>query len=510
MSLFPLIHDLRWDEDEFIAALSRWGTSFCKAEDARPEEPEHAELRGMLMAFLGVDIDGLHTAIHHSGFSDHLARLMNSCLYLPAAQSNDKDAPLHVVTCLKAIFASDGEQRNAHLNHLLTKYAYLPGYGLTGWVLRYKTHVHLATTDVSSITSFHDDVCNNLVTWPAVRAIVRTLELIGVQTRLHESQLVPPVAAGHVRDAPKHRAETDAFEAYPLEEIDSVEFPGGVLRASATALRAAFFEPRAPILMQDTARHLSWVLRRSYMLGERFTMAISEAELIRDHLYHKVERYRPIANNLKETIANGTIAQQRQLVDDARIALSELCARVDGIRKQYIGARRLCSAHWTTHEELKAGMQSFLPESMQGIDISFKLAEQAKNTSACVNLPKCALYICLLVDEIICNDLKHIQNPPTSIGVQINAAPELTVNVLMPRGVHQPSERLEFTDETLPYARLLHKDGQHSGGGSLLLYKATTTTHLNVTYGSLKPSGNRYVISCHGCPNLQQAKKEIE
>jgi hypothetical protein len=141
----------------------------------------------------------------------------------------------------------------------LEQHCYLPGYGLTGWALRFRQNLRLPDKHPNTIEAEYE----------------RLRDRIG-PCRLPSGESVQPYPPQHVGHISDHSID-DKQDTYLLaltDPIDQASVPSGLIRTSSSANLRVRFELRDEEVLNDVAGHLSSLLRTAFYGKKIFNASI--------------------------------------------------------------------------------------------------------------------------------------------------------------------------------------------------------------------------------------------
>ena len=237
-TLLQLIGWVRPDQAQFEAAFTRLLTVSSKWCDLLGAT--HSQrLRSMLAKFLGLTPAGCE-ALLIAPNRVHVAALLAKSLYIRVARAGED---LSSGRDIAGVVASAGfpKQPLEPFATFVTEECYFPGYGLTGWALRYGYDVLLKDKKPEALRDFYTSSRN--IRAPHLSPVIRILKDLSLLSSLEREPIIALEHADHVREQEGHSRPDDTFLACCLESVDDSHFASGVLRTSTSErLPHAFYE----------------------------------------------------------------------------------------------------------------------------------------------------------------------------------------------------------------------------------------------------------------------------
>lgn len=259
----PLIGMRQIDSDRLSEAM----VMFVSNVEVWPEllgEGRAHRIIDMFASFFGITSADCLSLLTHVGF-EHCAAIAASALYVRAAQSNASE----VVESLESIVLHRPRMPLAEFTQLFGRFlfenCYFPGYGLTGWVLRHGHSMCLPDKSAVAIDRFYKSLPAYLDTpWnKTVLAALRCLH--DGATALETGNWICPTHADHVSEDLERQSPDSAYIAFPIEGIDAIGRPAGVIRVSCSHRVNRRYSREDTATVAEAARHVSVLLRRTYM-----------------------------------------------------------------------------------------------------------------------------------------------------------------------------------------------------------------------------------------------------
>lgn len=426
----------------------------------------------MFASFLGIPND-ITARILSRPRAEQIARLAAEVLYVRAAQSNGRGAGEDLQRLLDAKGDMGRDEFVIEFGAFLLANAYLPGYGLTGWVLRHRQQMSLADKSPHSLSRFHSAVKDlDEPVWKS--ALLRALHACGVHSStLEDSHYGMPCHADHISEDPDRHAPHDSYLACAIEGIESPERPVGAIRISNSARVRRGFSDDDERTVVEAARHVSHLLRREYMRQDVFLSRMLDRRGDEDDFYHCIKRLHDKIYDLRGYLADPGVKwpdAERTAIEDTVGRLEELCDSAIGAPQQRILAWRICQAD--TEKWPLATVAAFLKDWLSNenlhADVSVEDSQAAVGWGA-----EIVTWAFRVVHELAKNLRWHqrILSPAVavrggeSIAFYVGSANALSC---YKDGVWRPYIRLAA--------------GKQSGGGTRLISEASALAGLDVEY----------------------------
>lgn len=433
------------------------------------------KMTAMFSAFMGIDLCRAKSILRGPA-GKHVARLASSALYVRVCQSNSPGSLNELGVLLETMDSTDRVEWVKRFGSYIATNAYLPGYGLTGWVLRYRQQMALADKHFNSIADFHHGI-RDLVGPAWSLPIKRMLKMNGIAGSSLETDSCPvPVHADHISEDPLHQLPHDSYLACPIQGIDALEKPLGVLRISNSAsMRHRFTEDDEATVM-GASRHISNLLRREYMRQEAYLAEILDRRGDEDDFYHCIFRLNEKIIDLRRIIHSPDIclsADDRSSLESTVNRLAELCDSA-------LAGPQLRVHAWRINQADTAGMplsglavllKEWLDTEHVAADCVFESQKMPSGLS-----PVVVTLAFRVVVELVRNLRRHqkIQKPVVSLRTEV-----------LPVFYVGDERALECTvsADWKPYLNLV--EGKESGGGTRLIRAAIDWGDFEVEFANV-------------------------
>jgi hypothetical protein len=390
-------------------------------------------------------------------------------------------------------------------------YCYLPGYGLTGWVIRYRFSLRLVNKSIPEIKRFFTEHESDIQR-PDLRSIIETLRDFNSISDLLQTPITVPEHVSHIADGTEPQL-MDTYLACPMEQIDDTSYPSGVIRTSTSAVLRASFEECDEEALKSIAAHLSAILRREFMSQEQFIRKYFEREEVHGFLQHK---WKEFSTDVARVRAEIPTPDQRTAQ-----ALDRLATIAHWVRRFF-----------NLFDVLKL-VGNLRPESLREADLDLivnKVVEHHKRTFHLKTtlLPRTAgsnvvsfaqvspelhqqlFALACVVEELVTNSGKHSRPRPAGFHIVIAVEQQLEIQV---QELDSTDCSLECNGELLRipdgswqnYRMLLREPG---GLGSGLIDDATYQHGLKVRYYRQESGKTVYSINCRNAEHAKAVQKE--
>lgn len=252
----------------------------------------------MVAAFLGVDVEAAG-ALLDSPEMKEITPLIGRSTYVMVAMSTSEatvggmTALERASSSLSSLMDAFGHERDdakfgTMVCEFLAEQTYLPGYGLTGWVLRHRVDMRLASATEEDIKAFWRDVKRSCARGGNVElAISKACKRRGFSTVLWEDAAAIPKHVGHLGEQPTSPKELETFLCCPLEQIDDSETVAGVVRVSTSGSARSEFSAEDLQSLSALRVHLSRLLRSQYVAANTFSQKMGIDQEFRNLIKHK-------------------------------------------------------------------------------------------------------------------------------------------------------------------------------------------------------------------------------
>lgn len=376
-------------------------------------------LKRMLADFLGLESCQIDTVISTPNL-DHIASVLSEHLYVRAAQSNK---PARADALINIVSASLDEPRDAarHLGRFLLEECYIPGFGLTGWVIRYRCSMLLKDKTDDSLRQFFDQFLASIRP-PRLAPIIETLQGIDLPSRLKEMPVIRPKHADHISEDPQRRQSQDTYLGFPLEEIGDPVTAAGMLRVSNSASLRQSFEKEDEDTVKDAAIHVSHLLRREYMRRDRYVYDRIVKKSAEFAFQHEVSHLRDDIADLSRTVAEYVPDGERAETEKILGKLDKACAKAE--RNQELKDLRESIVQVNEANGSKGKLHLYIERwlTLSGLAAEFAdpPAPDETRTNGVVMLA-----FCYLVEEIVQNIQVHRKK--TDVCVRLCGGPAVAV-----------------------------------------------------------------------------------
>lgn len=463
---------------KLFQAYSHWTEFF--------DEKTSLTLLRMFSEFFGVPVDTLRTMIA-SPDRNELARVVAHVVYVRVAhvEAGDKSTQVQSIDNYDATSAvndlcdlaakhgdlSDWESAEA-FGSFLTRNSYLPGYGLTGWVLRYHHPLRVADKSESSLAkTLKSGTFQAGATWK--QPILDVLGYLGIDPALSAVSNDPGVVPEHADHVTDHRksGRDDSFLAHPIEGFGFSELPAGVIRISgASSMRREFDVSDADVLA-SVSRHIANVLRTEHLRQRSYLEDVLSQRGDDADFRHVFTRLDEGIGMIREELLNtdGVMTFDDQLPSTVE-RLQELCDKAlarDDQRAIALNVRNAEDSQWTCRM-----FADSLVVWLDAAKLSPRITTCGNHQHASINKTS-VVYMFRTVEEIVRNLLRHQKVE----GVCIWVAESGHVYVSGDSVGDVESACAEWH----PYRKLY--EGAGRGGGAKVLADANASAGVTVDYG---------------------------
>lgn len=431
-------------------------------------------LVAMFAAFLGVRTENCCDLLS-SGIAQRFARHASRVLYVRVAQSNESRIGAELVELNEMLSIRHSEDFVYRFGAWLVRNAYLPGFGLTGWVLLYRRQMSLRDKSDESLRNFYSQV-RSLADPPWRHLLLADLHAAGVSSTLERCECTLPVHADHISEDPERQAPHDSFHACPIEGIETVDLPLGVLRISNSARVRRGFTLDDDAIVHGAALHVSHLLRRQYMMRDTYLAGVLQRVTNEQHFHHCILKFNEYIVSLRRILRHpksGLAEPDRRNFETVVDRLSEVCDSALATPLQESLACRIREAgciEWSI-EQVGSGLDEWLRNEKMPCNI------------------------------LIAGELEHADMTPEVLTMTFQVIHELLKNHKLHQGIASPIVQLRvetclgfyvgsaralemLTDDRpgawKPYIGLMQE--KPSGGGTKLILKATELAHLDVEF----------------------------
>jgi hypothetical protein len=482
----------------FVEAFKSFFNHGRKTDWEEITEDDRCAVEEMLAAFFGVSSEEV-VNMRRRGLLCEFAALCADSLYMRATQSGttiDTSGLLgwSQVLVLKA------RPFVPKFAEFLRNDCYLPGYGLTGWTLRYRHNMLLQNKHQNTITAFASTVPKKVPMLDDI-FIADILSKHGVQSALTDSKLRTPEHADHIRDRENISRHDDTYLACLLEPIDDMDRPSGVLRTSTSVAVRSSFGRRDQEAVEEVAMHLSWLLRQAFMEQQQFARTLAERKQLRTFLHHHVKEIENALGELRKYVActHDPKAVKEHL--DFLETIRKLITESEDLNKLVDNIGKLNAIDLVV---LRKYLQAFLegPRKMGDVIVVVEDGAECAGTKFCRDPRRCLLATCLLAEEFITNAIRFSNPKPTKFVVFL--ARDSHFSVCIAECAADESERVlaNLRAHRMPqmalYSNLLEKSDRR-GQGTELLTEVTRLTGLKAEYGEHESGSKVYRVRCGTC-----------
>jgi hypothetical protein len=430
-------------------------------------------LNRMLACFLGLSSTQIESVVHSFRLTP-VAKLLAENLYVRVAQSN-KPAPGDVLATV--LLASLDEPREAaqHLGRFLLEECYVPGFGLTGWVIRYRHSMLLGDKEGRSLEDFFHRISSR-IRLPRLAPIIETLQGIEPRSSLREMAVLPPEHADHISEDPDRRNPQDTYLGFPLEEIGDPVAAAGVLRVSNSANLRRSFEVEDEAVVKAAAIHVSHLLRREHMRRDPYVYDKIVRRSTEAAFQHDVSHVEDDVNALVRTVGKCLQGEELSKAQSTLTKLREACVKarqsqvLDELRESIVQVNEANGSKCRLHEYLRKWLRlSELSEFVAEPPVAPTEDETRMNGVV-------MLALCYVVEEVVRNIEEHRKK--TKVCVRVSDDPGVAVLITEFSHLDLTGARIE-TQGWLPYRDLAQG---RSGGGMKLFDLVAALLDITVQY----------------------------
>lgn len=462
----PTPEDLEQCFIKLFLAFDEWSTILT--------EMEIDKIIQMLAKFMGISCNATKKVLA-SPDTNELARIVTHVSYVLVAKAvpNVKDASVTGVHDLCGLAA---KRENLSVNEVaqafgkyLCENVYLPGYGLTGWVLRYHKSLCLPDKHPNTIKeTFDADQALGEPIWRQV--IIEALGFMGVTSDdsfLLSDPYQLPEHANHVPEHKDSSGPNDSFLAHPVEGFGFSELPAGVIRVSGASTMRQQFGLGDEDTVAAVSRHVANVLRSEHMRQKSYLESVLTERGDDADFRHMFARLDEGIGRIKELVENiDTSIKDEDTLAITVARLEELCDKalaIDDQRAIALNIRSSYQERFSIHD-LSDGLAHWLNAARLWPDISIE-----KQGSKGIAKNK-IVYAFRTTEEIVRNLRRHqsVQKPH----VWITKGGVIYVSKSMPSDVLQKCRNWEH----------YHRLHQTKGGGAKVLQDAYLSADVLVEY----------------------------
>lgn len=453
----------------------------------------HADkIRKMLRGFFGLAPENLDMLLAAPN-RVHVAPLLARSLYVRVAQTEEKLSHDRDIVGLVAS-ACDPMRSVQPFAAFLAEDCYLPGYGLTGWTLRYGCDMLLKDKNSGTLTDFFT---SKDIHAPHLSAVIQMLRDLSIESNLAKAPVVAPEHADHIREQGNYSRRDDSFLACCLEPIDDPHFTSGVLRTSTSERLPTTFTGHQVELAQAAARHLSWMLRRVYTRQQQFILEHSLDEESHAYHGHKGRRFDQAVQTIR-----GAITPESAKLPEVQNALMQLETVGRQLARYRLYGQMVRDLSKLRDETINPTMVKEYSDRVLDLNpyrgvvrsaIVPQVLPSGEGQLLVHNLPR----LCFVADEIITNSMKWSPFQPAELCVLVSDGWPLTVQVVECRKEEaaKMTSLVNLPDEELrPYGALFPPEKR--GGGAQLYEKTLIETELTVLFAE-RPDGRRVYVVRH-------------
>jgi hypothetical protein len=505
--LLPLVGCCAIEEGDVVEAFRRLFNVLNAAGWDILTLPKKEKLQAMIAAYLGIDAG--HVPLVVRSGAHHLASLLGTCLYVCVART-DREEPSNDLEDLLRLAQKDPDDRqyaDAFVG-FLTGQCYLPGYGLTGWCVRYQRAMCLPNKSQEQVLAFFNAVKDQLEV-PQPTAIVETLRFLQppVESQLAANPIQTPAHADHIRDCPHRSQREDAFLAVPLESMDDGVTASGVLRTSTSVTLRSSFEKAAEKAVTLVAQHLSLLLRGEKMRQQSFVQKYSDFEQLRKYLYHKLKRFTDALKHVEDACLPLSDSAIPTKIRDHIDELKAICGHVVRSRKH---DKLLHYLRGKKADRLPVGplaeiLRDFIESPCCASQVVVKMARDVVTSESPITHKDQVLPLCLLIDEVLTNSARYSR--PEEIVILLYGRDAVAVQVV--EGGKGLSKELEEPvqvepNERSPYPTIL---GPREGEGGEMIRQLALETRVHVTWAEYRTGFKVYMLEPKAAELIQRPQE---
>jgi hypothetical protein len=485
VDLIHLVGFERADETVVKNALQHFLSAAHRLKWAHIDPITATKIREMLCAFLGTDKQGLDKLLGKRGDLPFTS-LAAKRLYVRVGRSGEtiKHSYFHDVIRQR----SPDELFLPTFAAFLSQYCYLPGYGLTGWVIRYRYDMRLRNKRPETIDQFFQENRAQIKAPPL--NMLAKLQIQGVPSYLRESPIVKPAHVDHIQDRAGISHKEDTFLACALEDVDHPNYACGVVRTSTSETLRADFENLDQENLKRVATHLSNVVRKEFTAQQQFMTEIFE----RRHLHQVIRHsWRSFGQNVRKL--------QQRLKDPDK----ELSTILNVL--EHTGHWADHFVHWydlgddITHHTLPDSINEYrdlieralahCKNSFQHFQVTCLLESKRPQLSK-----EQLLLLATVVEEVVTNIKKHSSESVLGVIVTVGMEQWLEIQIMECAASKAIQARQLFSTNTwLPYDDLLNKPESTRDGEGRRIIEEGILQGIIVRYAILENNMKLYSVT---------------
>lgn len=382
-------------------------------------------------AFFGVSVSEMEE-IGRSA-TDSLASYVVDHLYLPVAHwdvidQSDMKAGESLLVLFDALSSLEHQFRSQPDDCLFCKSVecvmercYLPGYGLTGWSLRYiDAPVRLDNLTETEGDRIHQQVLKSPHDFQlkAVDLMIKR-DVPASAIGNGESLSIPsPVISQHVRDHYyKIRQPLDTVMCVPFGTLEPLEYPRGILRVALSSSPTGIFDEEDESRLDSIASHLTELLMSKMFRWERSVSQYDVGPKLQNFLAHRLKRFGQDAARLRSELSNDpNVSDGLKLASKGVDIVARTVDRIEATR-QFLRGLAFDDGELLSAESVSAYIVHWFEKHSYGVPVS-----TSNSTVGQVSTFKAEWLIdlCLLVDEIVFNACIHSNPSPQCFEINLN------------------------------------------------------------------------------------------
>jgi len=383
----------------------------------------------LLLSFFGIAVEDFReVAINASGV---LAQQVAENLYIPVshwdvldqtdrAAAGVMDDVLTMWSRLEKI-SHPGTDAHAFCTEVekVLERSYLPGHGITGWVLRYGNRTlrldSLTADSVAKIEKKYPELFGPYQPKTVDRIVEREVP-VAVHVGCCNLPVPTPCSLQHVRDhSHKVREPLDTFMCAPFGCLDPMEYPRGIIRVALSSSSSGRFSPEDESRLGMIASHLTDLLMAALFRREREMAKYDVGTKLQGFLTHRLKRFGDDAAFLRSYFEQ--VQSIPDCVRDAAKRVDNVARTVDRLdaTKQFLKELTLDEGHLRPSEVMAYIIHWFKKHSY---GVAVDVTNQSTVDEAVFDAKR-LIDLCLLIDELVFNACLHSKPSPSRFSILI-------------------------------------------------------------------------------------------